>query len=122
MAIAVSRVEVEMHEVDLRKKPEALLACSPKATVPVLQLCDGAVIDESLDIMRWALAIRDPQEWMGGSDGLPDEALELIRRNDGSFKHDLDRYKYADRFPQHSARYYREQGRDVFGCTKHPIG
>jgi glutathione S-transferase len=109
MAIAVSGAEVEMHEVDLREKPPALLVCSPKGTVPVLQLPDGVVIDESLDIMRWALAINDPQAWMGESGELPAEALHLIEQNDGSFKQDLDRYKYADRFPELSAVHHREQ-------------
>ena len=106
MAIAVSGAVVDMNEVDLRQKPQALLACSPKGTVPVLQLPDGVVIEESLDIMRWALAINDPQAWM---DCEPAEALHLIERNDGSFKQDLDRYKYADRFPEHSAIHYRDQ-------------
>jgi glutathione S-transferase len=110
MAIAVSGAEVETHEVDLRVKPQAMLACSPKGTVPVLQLPDGRVIDESLDIMRWALAINDPQAWM---EGQPAETLHLIEQNDGPFKQELDRYKYADRFPQHSRVYYRQQA-EVF--------
>jgi glutathione S-transferase len=106
MAIEVSGAEVEMHEVDLRHKPQVLLACSPKGTVPVLRLPDGRVIDESLDIMRWALSINDPQGWM---DSEPAETLHLIEQNDGSFKQDLDRYKYPDRFPEQSAVYYRKQ-------------
>ena len=65
LAIHVSGVKVATREVDLRNKPQAMLACSPKGTVPVLQLTDGKVIDESLDIMRWALAIRDPDGWIG---------------------------------------------------------
>jgi glutathione S-transferase len=94
-----------MHEVDLRHKPQAMLDLSPKGTVPVLLLADGTVIDESLDIMRWALAINDPQAWQNESA----DALALITQNDGSFKQNLDRYKYADRFPEHASAYYRGQ-------------
>jgi len=109
LAIAVSSIEVEMHEVDLRHKPQALLDCSPKGTVPVLQLADGTVIDESLDIMRWALAIHDPQGWLGGNSALSAEAHTLIEQNDGPFKQALDRYKYAERHPEHPAAHYRAQ-------------
>jgi glutathione S-transferase len=113
LAIKVSGVEVEMREVDLRNKPHSMLECSPKGTVPVLQLADGVVIEESLDIMQWALAINDPQGWMTGGAELSVEALTLIHQNDGPFKRYLDRYKYAERFPEHPAVYYREQA-EVF--------
>ena len=88
---------VEIREVTLRAKPAAMLDVSPKATVPVLVLPDGRVIDESLDIMRWA------QSQYGQGDGwmAPDEEA-LVADNDGAFKHHLDRYKYADRFPEDS--------------------
>lgn len=75
----------------LRDKPAAMVAASPKATVPVLVLEDGAVIDESIDIMRWALRRNDPEDWLAGDD------TELIDRFDDRFKHHLDRYKYPDR-------------------------
>jgi glutathione S-transferase len=90
LAIAVSDTDCTLREVKLSAKPEAMLAASPKGTVPVLVLPDGRVIDESLDIMRWALAKRDPEHWLEGDDPA------LIARNDGPFKHDLDRYKYPD--------------------------
>lgn len=93
LALAVSGIAVEHREVKLRDKPAAMLAASPKGTVPVLVLPDGAVIDESLDIMRWALARNDPEEWLSGDDPA------LIATNDGAFKHHLDRYKYPDRYP-----------------------
>lgn len=112
LAINVSGVEVETREVDLRNKPQAMLALSPKGTVPVLQLADGSVIDESLDIMRWALAIRDPDGWINADTGLADEAEALIAENDGSFKRCLDRYKYPGRgqpeLPEHSAEHDRD--------------
>ena len=92
LAIVVSTERCVLREVKLSDKPEAMLAASLKGTVPVLVLSDGTVIDESLDVMRWALARRDPESWLDGDD------TALIDRNDGPFKHDLDRYKYSDRF------------------------
>jgi glutathione S-transferase len=91
LALLVSRSEVVIREVALRAKPPELLAVSAKATVPVLVLPDGVVIDESLDIMHWALHRHDPEGWLGS----PDAAL--IAANDGAFKVHLDRYKYASR-------------------------
>ena len=97
LAIQVSGVEVEMREVNLRHKPAEMLACSPKGTVPVLRLTDGAVIDESLDIMRWALAIHDPDGWIRNQAAWANDAATLIGENDGTFKQQLDRYKYPAR-------------------------
>lgn len=91
LALAVSGVRYELREVKLSDKPAAMLALSPKATVPVLHLPDGRVIDESLDIIRWALAAHDPEAWLSRDDPA------LIAANDGGFKHDLDRYKYPER-------------------------
>jgi glutathione S-transferase len=90
MALLVSGLAVEIREVVLRNKPPAMLAASPKGTVPVL-VAGGAVIDESLDIMRYALARNDPEGWLTGDDAV------LIAANDGPFKHHLDRYKYPER-------------------------
>ena len=92
LAIAVSSTCCELREVKLSSKPDAMLAASSKGTVPVLVLPDGNVIDESLDIMRWSLAKRDPERWLEGDDSA------LIDRSDGPFKHDLDRYKYPERY------------------------
>jgi glutathione S-transferase len=91
LALLVSGTICEIREVKLAAKPAEMIAASPKATVPVLALPDGQVIDESLDIMRWSLGCNDPEHW--GDRG--DEAL--IAANDGPFKHHLDRYKYPDR-------------------------
>jgi glutathione S-transferase len=91
MALLVSGQACQIREVVLRDKPSQMIAASPKATVPVLVLADGRVIDESLDIMRWALGQNDPEDWLGG------EEAELIAQNDGPFKQHLDRYKYATR-------------------------
>ncbi len=86
----------EAVEVSLRDKPAHLLTLSPKATVPVLQLPDGGVIDESWDIMRWALAEPDAHGWWARAQS--PENLDLVRRNDGTFKHHLDRWKYPQRY------------------------
>jgi len=104
MAIAASGLQVELREVVLRDKPQALLDISPKATVPVLQTSEGTIIDESLDIMHWALQQSDPENWLANIDH------DLISNNDGDFKHWLDRYKYADRHPEQSEEFYRQQG------------
>lgn len=106
LAIALSGVAVEKIEVDLKAKPARMLTISPKGTVPVLELSDGKVVDESLDIMLWALGQHDPS---GLLEGLPD-SLSLIARNDGKFKQTLDRYKYPERDPEFSQRHYRERG------------
>ncbi|WP_296715896.1 glutathione S-transferase [Erythrobacter sp.] len=93
MALWTAGVAVELREVKLAAKPPQLAEASPKATVPVLVLEDGTVLDESLAIMRWALAQNDPEGWLAGDDPA------LISRNDGPFKHHLDRYKYPNRYP-----------------------
>lgn len=93
MALLASGQEVELREIILRAKPQAMLDASPKGTVPVLVLANGQVIAESLEIMRWALAARDPEDWLAGDDAA------LIAANDGPFKHHLDRYKYPSRYP-----------------------
>ena len=97
LAIAASGVSCQLREVVLRDKPEALRLASPKATVPVLVLPDGKVIDESLDIMRWALGIQDPKQYLQPEQGDAEQMLALITANDGPFKKNLDCYKYPDR-------------------------
>lgn len=98
MALCSARVEVEIREVRLADKPQQFLQVSPRGTVPVLQIDDGRVLTESLDIMYWALAQHDPNCWLGNAPSVPQTAL--IAENDAYFKADLDRYKYADRHPQ----------------------
>ena len=98
LAVLASGRQCELREVVLRDKPGALLQASPKATVPVLVDTDGTVIDESLDIMRWALQHNDPFNWLACEGGSLAEALALIAQNDGPFKQNLDRYKYPVRY------------------------
>lgn len=96
MALLQAGRDFEAVEVSLRDKPAGLLALSPKATVPVLQLPDGSVIEESWDIMRWALTAPDAQGWWARAQSPAN--LDLVQRNDGDFKHHLDRWKYPQRY------------------------
>lgn len=111
LALAQSQVQCELREVVLKDKPAQLVKLSPKATVPVLHIPDDKVIDESIDIVFWALSQHDPDGWYQGLDSEQHQAaLDLIENNDGEFKYFLDRYKYADRYPEQEQAYYREQG------------
>jgi len=114
LAIAASGQNVELREVVLREKPPELVAVSPKTTVPVLVLPDGQVIEQSIDIMLWALRVHDPQGWLNPPAGTLDHMLALIARNDsnsdGGFKHHLDRYKYPNRYPGADAVQHRSAG------------
>lgn len=120
LAIQVSGQGCALREVVLRHKPAELLRISPKGTVPVLQRVDGQVIDQSLDIMRWALALHDPQHWLAPTHGHLAGMLALIGVNDGAFKFHLDRYKYPQRYaapdspePSGSANVHRDAGGDL---------
>lgn len=115
LAMYTSGVVVELREVVLRDKPAELVELSQKATVPVLVCDEGRVIDESLDIMLWALNRNDPEGWLPEDTTLQQEAFNLIAHNDGSFKASLDRYKYADRFPEQPASDYRQQAEMYIG-------
>lgn len=109
LALRYSECPVEIREVSLKAKPPELLELSPKGTVPVLSAGDQ-VLEESLDIMRWALARHDPQDWLLRADPQGAQAADaLIERNDRVFKVQVNLYKYAERYPQHSREYYRTQ-------------
>ena len=103
MAIAVSGTHVRLREILLKDKPREMLAASAKGTVPVL-VCGETVIDESIDVMNWALAKHDPENWLASRDN------SLIAGNDGSFKHHLDRYKYTNRYQGADAEEHRAAG------------
>ena len=107
MALWIAGISVELREVKLADKPPELSEASAKATVPVLVLQNGTVIEESIAIMRWALAQNDPEGWLAGDN------LSLIARADGPFKHHLDRYKYPNRYEHeadHGSIDHREEG------------
>ena len=95
MALKYSEIELEHREIELRNKPKSMLLASPKGTVPVLCL-DDLVLDQSIDIMRWALEQSDPAGWLGVE---PHLAQQWVDKNDGPFKVLLDQYKYPNRFP-----------------------
>lgn len=104
LALQEAQANVELREVVLRDKPNAFLAASPSGTVPCLVHTDG-VIDESLDIMVWALKQHDPQGWLD----MPQDGWDLIATCDGPFKNALDRTKYATRYPQDDPNVARAQ-------------
>ena len=111
LALRASGQRVELREVSLRAKPEQMLALSPKGTVPVLLLPDGRVIDQSLEIMRWALSQHDPLGWLatGSEAQKPGRMQAWIDLNDGPFKALLDRYKYPERHPERAASAWRDE-------------
>lgn len=108
LAIASAGLTVELREITLRNKPAQMLEASPKGTVPVLITGDG-VIEESLDIMTWALAQNDPAGWLE----MPDAGHGWIAKVDGPFKSSLDRYKYASRFEDIDARDERDKAAEI---------
>lgn len=112
MALYSAGIQVEIIEVALKEKPSEMLALSPKGTVPVLQLEDGQVLDESLAIMDWALGQNDPDNWMPEtiSNDAQELCRELITGNDGAFKNALDRYKYPQRYPDEDCSKARDDG------------
>jgi glutathione S-transferase len=102
LALLASASVCEIREVKLSAKPAEMLAASPKGTVPVLVLAENRVIEESLDIMHWALDRHDPEGWLKRQDPA------LIAINDGPFKHHLDRYKYPERHNSDPAAHRKE--------------
>jgi glutathione S-transferase len=107
MALRVAQIQCQIVEIDLRNKPAHLVRVSPKATVPVLCVNEAEVIDESLDIMRWALEQHDPFDWLSGCEA--PAAQQLLAQNDSVFKKALDQYKYSSRFAQIDPREPRAQ-------------
>ena len=114
LAVASSGITVELREVVLRDKPAAFFAASPSATVPCLETTDG-VIDESLEIMIWALRQNDPEGWLD----MPD--TDLITTCDGPFKTALDRYKYPTRYPDADPEHNRAAACEFLGTLNRQI-
>ncbi|MBT3906478.1 MAG: glutathione S-transferase [Rhodospirillaceae bacterium] len=100
MALTVANQQCRLREIVLRDKPREMTALSPKATVPVLHLIDGRVLEQSLDIMLWALDREDPEHWLSPEIGTLTDMKAFITELDGPFKHHLDRYKYATRYDE----------------------
>ena len=105
MALAYSKLKIELREISLRDRPKELYQASNKGKVPVLITTDNIVIDESLDIILWTLKNNLEQTW------LPEnytKELKMININDTIFKKWLDRYKYHDRYPDKPKEFYRK--------------
>ena len=107
MAIHISSQKCEIREVLLRDKPPSMLEYSSKGTVPVLVLQSGEVIDESLDVIDWALNMNDPDNWQRSKNN--EKTKELIKINDGEFKYHLDRYKYSKRYDNEDPEFHRKK-------------
>lgn len=112
LGIRYSGITVELREVVLRDKPASMIDYSPKGEVPVLVLADGKVLEESLDIIYWALSHNDPAHWLPADETLRQQAMALIEENDNRFKHNLDRYKYPERYPDEQGPDYRAEGEE----------
>jgi glutathione S-transferase len=118
MALDAAQITCELRETVLADKPDQLLAASPKGTVPVLVLEDGTVLDESLDIMRWALAQQDPEGWCAAP---PTAISDWTHQIDGPFKHHLDRYKYPNRFSGGDPEQHRTAAYGILATMDHAI-
>lgn len=105
MAIYQANIKCELREVVLKDKPESLLLLSDKGTVPVLLTPDKEVIEQSSDVMSWALNKNDPDNWLNEDES---QSQFLIDYNDNEFKYYLDRYKYHVGYPEYTQEYYRE--------------
>ena len=112
MALSYAGIQVEIREIALTEKPAHMLAVSPKGTVPVLVLASNEVLEQSLDIMDWALQQSDVDEWIIQDQAGQKLTADLIATNDGAFKKSLDKYKYAIRFPENPPEIYRAQGEE----------
>lgn len=129
MALAYARISYELREVSLKSKPQEMLEISPKGTTPVMQIFkdienserNSIILEESLDIMNWAIQQNDPCNWQNLSDADLAIAQQLIKINDGEFKRALDRYKYPNRFPEQSQDFYRQQAEAVLQVLENQL-
>jgi glutathione S-transferase len=122
LALAASGTVCELREVVLARKPAALLQTSPKGTVPVLVLPDGTVLEQSLDIMLWALRRNDPEHWLPATTPEQDAALQLIAACDDDFKSHLDRYKYPNRYALPNGLAHRALGAEFLQALDGRLG
>lgn len=112
MALLAAGIDFDAHEVSLRDKPPEMLTRSPKGSVPVMLLPDGTVLEQSWDIMRWALNQDAIRNWWEPAQSI--ENLDWLVRNDGVFKHHLDRYKYPERYNETDGDRHRENALATF--------
>jgi len=104
MALSKSEIKIELREISLKNRPDSLYTISPKGTVPVLQISNTEIIDESLQIMLWAIE-KSNLDWLGKN---PKKQIDMIKINDTDFKYWLNRYKYSDRYPEKSINFYKD--------------
>ena len=113
-SLLLSGIVVNYREVDLKNKPTQLLKASPKGTVPVLITSQGQVLDESIEIMKWALSKKNPFDGLRYSDNYAQKKIQsLIEQNDFSFKPHLDRFKYSTRYNRSDKNNERKLAREV---------
>jgi len=123
MSLLIAGIDVELREVALRNKPAEMLALSPKATVPVLELTDGSILEESIDIMRWAWQeVDDDSGVQYVSQTQSEELIKPLEQGEGSFKILLDKYKYADRHPERTAQAYRSDAEQYLRTLSAQLG
>ena len=108
-AIRSSKINVEVREIKLQEKPSEFLKSSPKGTVPVLITKSGQVLEESLDIINWALNINDPQNWLGKRKLEDREIKNILDELEIKFKTNLDKYKYPNRFSRIDPHLHRDE-------------
>ena len=109
MALSASETKIELREILLKDRPQSLYDISSKGTVPVLKVNDNHIIDESLQIMIWAIS-QSKLNWISVS---PEDQYKLININDTDFKFWLNRYKYSERFPEESFEYYQNKCKQI---------
>ena len=114
MVLYYSGINCQLREISLKNKPSALIDISPKATVPVMQLPCGIIIDESLDIIHYAIKQNDPEGIDSVSAELRVQINELIASNDSEFASLLRKYKYFEKYPETSQKSYRKQIEESF--------
>ena len=119
LALHQAGITPELREVDLQCKPPELMEASSKATVPVLVRPNASVIDESLELMRWALGQHDPHRWLELAES--SDAEQLLAQNDGAFKHHLDRYRYPHRYEGSNSAEHRQQALAILRQWNHRL-
>ena len=112
LALRLCKIELIIREISLKAKNTEFLRVSPKATVPVLVLPNGEVLEESLDIIYWSLEQNDPSK-LKVNNQLGRKTLKLIELFDTEFKFQLDRYKYSSRYNIQNSHVHRDKAREI---------
>ena len=113
IAIKLCEQVCQLREINLNSKPDEFLILSPKATVPVLQFPDGSIIEESLEIINWAISINDPLQLKSKNQSVNDREMKLIKAFDDEFKFHLDRYKYSNRYKNIDKTFHRSKAEEM---------